>query len=56
MSAAALKAHENMSEPDSKQSRGSRDRIADPLTNGASRMVEMRRFRSRNKHRLPCEP
>ena len=56
MSAAALTAHEIPSEPDSKQSRELRDRIADTYIHGSSRHAQMRRFRSRCKHRLPCEP
>ena len=56
MSAAALTAHEIPSEPDSKQSHELRDRIADTYIRGSSRQAQMRRFRSRCKHRLPCEP
>ncbi len=56
MSAAALSAHGTSSEPDSRQSRRVRGRIADILISGTSCLAEMRRFRARSKHRLPCEP
>ena len=56
MSAAALTAHEIPSEPDSKQSRESRGGIVGTYIRGSSRYAQMRRFRSRCKHRLPCEP
>ncbi len=56
MSAAALTAHEIPSQPDSKQSRELRDRIADTYIRGSSRHAQMWRFRLRCKHRVPCEP
>ncbi len=56
MSAAALTAHEIPAEPDSKQSRELRDRIGGANIRGSSRDAQMRRLRSRCKHRLPCEP
>ena len=56
MSAAALSAQTQSSDPDSKQSRGTRDAVSLSVYSGASIRDRIVRFRSRCKHRLPCEP
>ena len=56
MSAAALSAQNQSSDPDSKQSRVPRDAVSASDYSGASIRDRIIRFRSRCKHRLPCEP
>jgi hypothetical protein len=56
MSAAALLAQNQSSDPDSKQSCGTRDVVSASVYSGASIRDRIVRFRSRCKHRLPCEP
>ena len=56
MSAAALSAQNQSSDPDSKQSCGTRDAVSASDYSGASIRDRIIRFRSRCKHRLPCEP
>ena len=56
MSAAALSAQTQSSDPDSKQSRGTRDVVSSSVYSGASIRDRIVRFRSRCKHRLHASP
>lgn len=56
MSAAALSAHRQPSEPYSTRSRITRDAYVRPLLTGSGRPTEDDTIRGRAKHQLPCEP
>lgn len=56
MSAAALTAHRQSSEPYSRQSRISRDDRRSNLISGWGRPTGVDTIRGRAKHQLPCEP
>ncbi len=56
MSAAALSAHRQSSEPYSTQSRISRDERCRNLIFGCGRPTGVDTIRGRAKHQLPCEP
>lgn len=56
MSAAALLAHRQSSEPYSTQSRTLRDRCHHTLLSGCGRPTGDDIIRGRAKHQLPCEP
>lgn len=56
MSAAALAAHRQTSEPYSKWSRSMRDRDGNVQHSGSRDYLELNSIRGRAKHQLPCEP
>ena len=56
MSAAALSAHRQPSEPDSMRSREMRDQCHGTLLLGCGRPSVDDTIRGRAKHQLPCEP
>ena len=56
MSAAALSAHRQPSEPDSTQSRNKRDWSHRISFSGRGRTAGDHTIRGRAKHQLPCEP
>lgn len=56
MSAAALSAHRQSSEPDSMRSRDMRDQCNGTLLLGCGRPSTDDTIRGRAKHQLPCEP
>ena len=56
MSAAALSAHRQPSEPYSMQSRQKRDKCNGTLLFGSGRPSVDDTIRGRAKHQLPCEP
>ena len=56
MSAAALSAHRQLSEPYSMRSRVTRDQCSGTLLLGRGRPSVDDTIRGRTKHQLPCEP
>ena len=56
MSAAALSAHRQPSEPDSMRSRQKRGQCCGTLLFGSGRPSVDDTIRGRAKHQLPCEP
>ncbi len=56
MSAAALSARRQLSEPDSRRSRVMRGQCDHSLLSGSGRPTGVDTIRGRAKHQLPCEP
>ncbi|GEM_PF-1551635 len=56
MSAAALLARRQLSEPDSRRSRTMRDQCDHSPLSGSGRPTGVDTIRGRAKHQLPCEP